>query len=97
MGRHAATLRRREPFPGGLRSWRRSRGAGRRRRHPLLASLWQTIGRAGGVVWSDCHEHAGGTPAGVPGIASRKFPEEVKAFTTEEHGGFVHEIFLRVT
>ena len=67
-----------QPLAGPLRPRRRSRGASRRRRHPLPAGLGQAARGAGGLVRPDRDEYAGATTAGVRGAAGRDVPENRK-------------------
>ena len=54
-----------QPFTGAFRPRRRSDGAGGRRWSEIPARLRQAARRAGGVVWPDRDEYAGGIAAGV--------------------------------
>ena len=65
----------RKSLAGVVRSGRRSRGPGRRERHPLPVGVRAAPPGARGVVWPDRHEHAGGTPSGIQRARKRHVSE----------------------
>ncbi len=67
----AASKRNGQSIAGPVRSRRRSRRAGRRRRHPLPARLGQADRGTGGVVRADRDEHESRAAAGVHGPPGR--------------------------